>query len=245
MPDSWHDINDPGFFIKQKTDVKEKRNAVTDESPAAREKAGAVATLSDAKFVPPDKGVNFNEKCPAQVSVAYKEKTSQTRVTFKLYCTYNGNKQDLKHKADANESDGTAATQLTLFYPDDYKDGDVEYFFTAEHARGDKAIDSSTLTLPFARKGSLLIRLEIDAGDKELENDVFTLFSTDKDKKYSQKKTIKDGKKQGENSVDIEFTDVPNDLSYSLEIDIQKNGEKFLAFEDLSCAGSGKAGSSP
>ena len=64
MSEPWHDINDPGYFKKP---VKEKAAASAkeaDDSPAA-EKASSIVTLSDAKFVPPDDGVDFNDKCPA------------------------------------------------------------------------------------------------------------------------------------------------------------------------------------
>ena len=240
MSDSWHDINDPGFFVKPKSDAPEKKGAAADESSNQKEKAGAIATLSDAKFVVPDKGVAFNEKCPARVSVAYKETTSQTRVTFKLFCTYNGNKQDLKHKADANESDGTAGAQLTLFYPDDYQDGPVDYFFTAEHARGDKAVESPKLTLPLARTVTLVLHIETGAGGAAFDDDIFTLYSTDSSKTYSRKKTVKNDKKAGENSFDLEFPDVQTDLKYSLETDPSGKGEKYLVFKDFSFSGSAK-----
>jgi hypothetical protein len=240
MSDSWHDINDPGFFVKPKSDAPEKKGAADDEDSNRKEKAGAIATLSDAKFVVPDKGVAFNEKCPARVSVSYKETTSQTRVTFKLFCTYKGNRQDLKHKADANESDGTAGTQLTLFYPDDYQDGQVDYFFSAEHTRGDKAVESAKLTLPLARKVTLVLHIETGAGGAALDDDTFTLYSTDSSKTYSQKKTVKNDKKAGENSFDLEFSDVHTDLKYSLETDPSGKGEKYLVFEDFSFSGSAK-----
>jgi hypothetical protein len=235
MSEAWHDINDPGFFVKPKSDESSgKKSAATDDSSATKEKAGALASLSDAKFVPPENGVKFNDKCPARVSVTYKEKTSQTRVTFKLFCNYNDAKQDLKHKADANESNGIAECQLQLFYPEDYSEGAVEYFFTAEHARGDKAAESAKLSLPLTGKCTVIIRLDIAPDTADIQEDSFTLFSSDKEKTYSQKKTIKADKKAGDNCLDLEFTDVPSTLSFSLEIEAGKTKDKILAFEDLS-----------
>ena len=135
MPELWQDINDPGFFYKPKPEEpKKSQAALTDNDTKPKEKAGPIASLSEAKFVPPESGLKFNDKCPVQVSVTYKEKTPQTRVTFRLFCDYKDKEGlDLNKKVDSNESNGVAKTELPLYYPDDYSDGTVEYFFTAEH----------------------------------------------------------------------------------------------------------------
>jgi hypothetical protein len=125
--------------------AKKPQAALTDNDTKTKEKASPVASLTDAKFVPPESGLKFNDKCPAQVSVKYKQQTPQTRVTFRLFCNYKDKRPDLSKKVDANENDGVAKTELPLYYPNDYSDGAVEYFFTAEHCRGDKAIESSKL----------------------------------------------------------------------------------------------------
>jgi hypothetical protein len=149
MSEPWCGINEGWIFSKPEPEpAKKKQQAVTDNEAKPKEKAAAIALLSDAKFVPPQPDLKFNDKCPVQVSVKYKEKTTQTRVTFKLFCDYKDKKKlDLKEKVDSNESNGLANADLRLFYPDDYSDGPVEYFFTAEHCRGDKAAESSKLTI--------------------------------------------------------------------------------------------------
>jgi hypothetical protein len=153
MPDPWHGINDPGFWKKpQPAPADNTRVAITDTEAKPKEKAGPIASLSDAKFVPPQSGLKFNDKCPVQVSVKYKEQTPRTRVTFRLFCKYKDKKQDLNKKVDTNETKGIATTELPLYYPDDYSDGSVEYFFTAEHCVGDKAIESGTLKIPSETK---------------------------------------------------------------------------------------------
>ncbi len=233
MSEPWHDINDPGFFMKPVHDDDKQQPAAADDP--AGEKAGSIVTLSDAKFVPPDAGIGFNDKCAVQVSVAYKEQTSQTRVTFKLFCTYQGADQDLKHKADANEDGGVAQAQLQLFFPDDYKDGSVDYFFTAEHSRADKKAESETLTLPHAA-ASIVVRIEADASDERLQNDSFRLFSTDSEATYSKTMAMTDGTQQGDQSVEFEFDDVQADLKYSLEVDCGGTGNACLVFEDISCS---------
>jgi hypothetical protein len=149
MSEPWRDINDPGAFFKPEPEPADNtRVALTDSATKPKEKPSPVAKLTDAKFVPPQAGLKFNDKCSVQVAVKYTQETPQTRVTFKLFCDYKGIKQDLKHKIDANESGGIAKAELTLYYPDDYSDGSAEYFFTAEHCRGDKTVESDKLTLP-------------------------------------------------------------------------------------------------
>lgn len=233
MSEPWHDINDPGFFTKPVQDDGKEEPAAADEP--AEEKPGPIVTLSDAKFVPPDSGIGFNDKCAVQVSVAYSEQTSQTRVTFKLFCIYQGADQDLKHKADANEDGGVAKAQLQLFYPDDYKDGSADYYFTAEHSRADKDAKSETLSLPYAAAASIVVRIEADASDENLQNDSFRLFSTDSDATYSRTMAMTDGT-QGDQCVEFEFDDVQADLKYSLEVDCGGTGNTCLVFEDISCS---------
>lgn len=184
MPDPWHGINDPGYWIKpQAAPADNTRTAVTDNETKPKEKAGPIATLSDAKFIPPKSGLKFNDKCPVQVSVKYREKSSQTRVTFRLFCNYKDKKQDLSKKVDANESNGVAKTELQLFYPEGYENGSVEYFFTAEHCRGDKVIESDKLTLP-VKKG---ITDSVGQKGKNNPDDVKTVQQKLKDLGYPVK----------------------------------------------------------
>jgi hypothetical protein len=236
MSEPWHDINDPGYFIKP---VREKAApaAAADDDAAPEDKAGAVVTLSNAKFVPPGDGVGFNDKCPVQVSVAYKETTSQTRITFKLFCTYNGERVDLKHNVDANESGGTAEAQLQLFYPDDYSDGSVDYFFTAEHSRADKAAQSATLTLPHS-PAVIIVRLPAGENASACAGDAIRLFSTDSASTYSRTFAFSEGAKR-DDAVEFEFDDVKAGLTYALEIRLDGK-DACPVFEDLSC-GAGAA----
>jgi hypothetical protein len=235
MSEPWHDINDPGYFIKP---VREKAApAAAADDAGEKEKAGAIVTLSDAKFVPPDNGIDFNDKCPARVSVVYKETTSQTRVTFKLFCTYNGEQVDLKHNVDANESGGTAEAQLQLFYPDDYSDGSVDYFFTAEHSRADKPAQSATLTLPYSA-AVIVVRLQTPDNASVCDDDTVRLFSTDSAATYSRTIAFSDGVKR-DDAVEFEFGDVKAGLTYALEIKLDGK-DACPVFDDLKC-GAGSA----
>jgi hypothetical protein len=230
MAELWHDINDPGFFRKPKSDNNNKTKYEPSEEPSASKKSEPIATLFDAKFIPPENGLNFNDKCCARVSVKYKEETSQKKVIFKLFCNYNNTSQDLRHNSEAFENNGIAETTLQLFYPDDYTDGSVDYYFTAEHVKGDKPVQSEILTLPYSKAKKLILRFELPQDDEIIKNDILIFF--DKDKKYNIKKSIKDGTKNN-NFYEFEFTDIPQNTYFSLELDPQNKEEKIIVFEDL------------
>ena len=149
MSEPWHDINAPGLRQKPKKPESNKP-AVTDDVPPPPPKKPLVK-LSDGKFVPPDEGAEINKKCPVQVSVEYLDDSAKSmkKVTFSLYSNYNGQTSNLSHYADGYEKDGIAQAELILYPPPGYQDGDkVDYFFKAEHIRGEKVIDSADITLP-------------------------------------------------------------------------------------------------
>jgi hypothetical protein len=94
MSEQWRDINDPGFFYKPvKEEPAKNQTAITDSDIKPKEKPGPVASITDAKFVTPESDLKFNDKCPVLVSVKYKEQTTQTRVSFKLFCDYKDKKK--------------------------------------------------------------------------------------------------------------------------------------------------------
>ena len=166
-----------------------------------------------------------------------RRQTSQTRVTFKLFCTYNGEQVDLKHKVDANESGGTAEAQLQLFYPDDYSDGNVDYFFTAEHSRADKTAQSATLTLPYS-PAAIVVRLQTPDDASACDSDTIRLFSTDSAATYSKTIAFSDGVKR-DDAVEFEFDDIKAGLTYALEIKLDGK-DVCPVFDDLTC-GAGAA----
>ncbi len=153
MSEPYQDIHSY-YFIKPKaapadnTRVKYKTDPVP-EPP--KEPTPIEARLSDAKFLPPKDGVTFNGKCKAQVKIEYLRHTIMTKITFCLYSTYKGKTEIMKPDKFGNEKDGIAETEFTIFYPDNYTQGDtVEYFFKASHRRGEKEISSEKLTMPMA-----------------------------------------------------------------------------------------------
>jgi peptidoglycan hydrolase-like protein with peptidoglycan-binding domain len=149
MSEPWHDINAPGLRQKPKQPESNKPAVTDDATPPPPKKP--LVKLSDGKFVPPDEGAEINKTCPVQVNVEYLDDSAKSmkKVTFSLYSNYNGQTSNLSHFADGYEKDGVAQAELILYPPPGYQDGDnVDYFFKAEHIRGEKVIDSEDITLP-------------------------------------------------------------------------------------------------
>ena len=87
--------------------------------------------------------------------------------------------------------------------------------------------------VPWAIKSTplnLLIRVNVDPDDAKESEDWFNLRSTDG--KWEQHKRIKDDMTPGDKFVDLLFTGLDPELSYSLEIDPRPHGEKHFLFEN-------------
>ncbi len=172
MAEPYQDIHSY-YFIKPKaapadnTRVKYKTDPVP-EPP--KEPTPIEARLSDAKFLLPKDAVTFNGKCKAQVKIEYLRHTIMTKITFCLYCTYKGKTEIMKPDKVGNEKNGIAETEFTIFYPDDYTQGEtVEYFFKASHRRGEKEISSEKLKMPQNNAG---LKDSVGQGGKNLPDDV-------------------------------------------------------------------------
>jgi peptidoglycan hydrolase-like protein with peptidoglycan-binding domain len=175
MADKWHDINAPGVWQKPNQDTPQSgstqpADAAEDAPP---EPPRPLVKLSEGKFVPPDEGTEINKKCPVQVNVEYLDDSAKSmqKVTFSLYANYNDTVSNLSHYVDGYEKDGIAQAEMTMYPPPAYKEGDsVDYFFKAEHIRGEKIIDSEDLTLPMETKPIILQKGDYDENGAEAYN---------------------------------------------------------------------------
>ncbi len=151
MSEPWRDINDPGPFIRPDPELADNtRVARTDTiTEGKKDPPPSEARLSNPKFLPPDSGLNFNDKCKVSVDVAYLRETRMTKITFRLFCIHNGKTEEMKPDKEGFEKDGVAEAEFRLFYPENYKDGDkAEFYFTASHRRGEKVVESGRLAVP-------------------------------------------------------------------------------------------------
>ncbi|MFC1705801.1 hypothetical protein ACFL59_03150 [Planctomycetota bacterium] len=81
---------------------------------------------------------------------------------------------------------------------------------------------------------ALEAELEIDPDDEKAGDDVYTLFSTDADKTYSQHKTIRDDTIPDDGMLTLRYTDLNPELRYTLLVDLGDDGEPYHLFEEVS-----------
>jgi hypothetical protein len=75
------------------------------------------------------------------------------------------------------------------------------------------------------------VRLPIDPNDAASRDDTYTLYSTDEETSYRRTLTIANDLIEGDANVDLEFSDVRDDLSYTLEVDLGAEGVVYNLFE--------------
>ncbi|HAJ79172.1 MAG TPA: hypothetical protein DCO75_05325 [Fibrobacteres bacterium] len=148
-------------------------------------------------------------------------------VTFDIYDSSGGNPvkiDSVKGKVDG----GRAEAKWTIKDPNN-AGGKLDLQFEA--LAKDKNSGKKEIKIAGS---SFTVRLNIDPDKPESQDDTFTLYSTDDAKTYKQKLTVKDDKVPGDNCLDLEFTGIDRNLSYSLEINSGKEGGEYLLFEDTS-----------
>jgi predicted TIM-barrel fold metal-dependent hydrolase len=160
-PDKWQDINDPGSW-KSSSKINDSRStpsnntSPTDDFDSQSKKQDdarkPLVKLSEGKFLPRPEGVEFNKKCKVQVKVEFLDQSARPmkKVTFSLYSIFQEKTDDLCHSVDGYEEKGFAEAEMTMYYPPDHQldDKTAEYFFKAEHIRGEKIIESEHLVMP-------------------------------------------------------------------------------------------------
>jgi|WetSurMetagenome_2_1015567.scaffolds.fasta_scaffold35203_2 predicted TIM-barrel fold metal-dependent hydrolase len=160
-PEKWQDINDPGSWKKSqnihdsRSSSSQKTSPTDDFDSTSKNKDDSkkpLVKLSEGKFLPPDEGVDFNEKCKVRVKVEFLDESARSmkKVTFSLYSIFQDKTDDLCHCVDGYEEKGFAETEMTMYYPPDHQmdDKTAEYIFKAEHLRGEKVVESEHLTMP-------------------------------------------------------------------------------------------------
>lgn len=80
---------------------------------------------------------------------------------------------------------------------------------------------------------ALRVDLEIEPDAGSTMDDKYTLRSTDQAERYSKTLTVKDDKIAGDHMITLEFEDVHEGLSYTLEVDQGAEGGKYTVFETI------------
>ena len=151
MAEQWHDIDDPGIWVKPKAAQPDATAAQAQSQPPLEGKKEAYVRLSKGEFLPPTEGIDFNQKCKVRVKVDYLNDLGKPmkKVTFSLFSIYKDETKSLSQTVDGYEKDGYAEAEMTMYYPPGHKgDDSARLFFKAFHLRGEKKIESEKITLP-------------------------------------------------------------------------------------------------
>ena len=239
MPPQWHGINDL-YFVKGKSEEKKGKPVDTEVETASEEEQSPEVKLIEGKWLPGNEGFQFNKKCNAQVKAKFLKETNRKKVTIDTFVEFEGEEEDLGQQVEAFlEDDGIGEAEVTLFYGEKYSNTIREnpgaichYKFKAHHNACKKDIESELLEMPTSKKSTIRIRLNVDPEDESTQDDTFRLFSTDEPCSYDKTHTIKDDKIPGDDYLDLEYTDLKEGLSYTLEVNPGNEGKIYYCFED-------------
>jgi hypothetical protein len=205
--------------------------AVTDTMAGQQQTAQVNITNPRWEHADPDRKKNYPSKAFFDDTIVLEADVQGlpdgASVSFSIYDTTASPPMRMNTVSGTSQS-GTAKAQWKVQDPrDDDDDRELSLEFAA-NARS-KTTPRKEISVNAA---SFYVRLNIDPDDEDSQNDTFTLFSTDNAKSYSQTLTVQDDRQPGDEYTELKFSGLDKDLSYSLEIDLEKEGNKFFLFEN-------------
>ncbi len=244
---NFHDINSAGFFEGKKKGPEKHKKRITgvddyDDAPV-EEKWEPEVRLISAGWVSGPKGFDHYDSCFVEVKGEYLKKTIRARIKGRLFCIYDGVEEDLNYEIEGwlNKDTGIARMKIgKLWFANQehhkawYNDKSTKAEYIVKgifHTRGQNTIDSPVLKMPVSNKKVLRISIDINPDDPKSQDDVFRLFSTDEKASYSKVLTVKDDRIAGNETLDLEFTDLPGDLTYTLEVNPGGGEKTYPLFE--------------
>ena len=238
-------VDEKGYHV-----VRVHKSTGSTSSSGDDDAGSSTQTPDDAKevrlvkgtWLPGDEGFAFNKKCKAQVELEFLKETSRKKLQLKTFVEYDGEDEDLGQVVDAFANDeGIAEAEVMLYYGEKYSnalgekpDAKCNYKFTATHPKGTGELESELLEMPHKEKNkaNFRITLLIDPEDEDSQDDTIRLFSTDDAKTYDTTLTVKDDKVAGDNCLTLEYTDLDENLAYTLEINPGNEGVTYYLFEN-------------
>jgi hypothetical protein len=161
MAEAWHDINEPGAFVRNEPGEASAQVSPAEDPPAqTRQEQQAEISLTSAQWEKGPDGYAFNAKCCLSISARILQPTVRRRLQVKLYVVFNGAEEDLGGAVYVNLlDDGSARAELTLFYGNAYYDAlaadpsaTCQYKAVITHPGASSALSSPLLDMPAARK---------------------------------------------------------------------------------------------
>jgi hypothetical protein len=241
MPQEWNDINNSSVFRRKKEGNTGPKPVEFEYEPVdEKPDEGSEVRLISAQWEKGSDGYQFNKSAKLNIAVEFLKETFRKKVTCRLFVVYNGSEEDVNHQVDTElNDDGTAVASMKLYYGKEYFDALQDdpkaicsYKAVITHPTASSDLESELLEMPQAESKSLFIRLNIAPEAEESRDDIFRLYSTDDAKTYDKTLTVKDDKKPGDKYLDLEFEEIDDTLSYTLEVDSGAESEKYLVIEN-------------
>lgn len=232
-PKVWNDINLPGFSRSQEEEKGHAPVTGVEDTTPDEEPEDEVRIVS-AKWVPGAKGFQYNEQCFVDVTAEYLVETNRARITGNLFGIYDGIEVDMGFTASGCIDDTTMIARISIpklyFINNDHyaawqadKSVPCQYVLKGiTHTLGANKIDSPVLDMPnddTAEPKTFSVKLNLNPGDPDCQKFKFTLYSTDEDKSYEQVKTVSDDAVKNNDTTELLFTDLDENLTYTLELD--------------------------
>ncbi|NLD91773.1 MAG: hypothetical protein GX639_03800 [Fibrobacter sp.] len=241
----WNDINLPGF-ARSKEEEREKTIVTGVEDNSPEEEPEDEVRIISAEWVPGSKGFQYNEQCFCDVKAEYLKETSRAKLRGNLHGMYDGIDEDMGLTVEGCIDDATMIARISIpklhfinnahyaAWQEDHTVSCQYYLKDISHSLGANKIDSPMLDMPndeTAELQKLTVQLSIDPDDPDCQNDTFTLFSTDDVRSYEQVKTVQDDALKNNNTVELVFTDLDENLTYTLEHD-NGDGDKVVLLQN-------------
>src|SRR5512133_862516 len=232
-PRVWNDINLPGF--SRSKEVEKEHSPVTGiEDTTPDEEPEDEVRIVSAEWIPGAKGFQYNEQCYVDVTAEYLVETNRAQIKGNLFGIYDGVEVDMGLTVSGYIDDTTMIARISIpklyfvnnnHYATWQEDKSVPCQYVLKginHTLGANTIDSPVLDMPngeTAETKTLSIKLKINPDDPDSQNFKFTLYSTDDERSYEQVKSVRDDALQNNNTTELLFTDLDENLTYTLEQD--------------------------
>jgi hypothetical protein len=232
-PRVWNDINLPGFS-RSKEEEKEHSPVTGVEDTTPDEEPEDEVRIVSAEWIPGAKGFQYNEQCYVDVTAEYLVETNRAQIKGNLFGIYDGVEVDMGLTVSGYIDDTTMIARISIpklyFINNDHyaawqrdKSVPCQYVLKGiKHTLGANTINSPVLDMPDGETAELKtfsVKLKLNPGDPDCQKFKFTLYSTDDEKSYEQVKTVNDDALQNNKSLELLFTDLDENLTYTLELD--------------------------
>jgi len=229
----WNDINLPGFSRSKEEEVESKLVTGVEDNSSDEEPEDEVKIIS-AEWIPGAKGFQYNEQCFVDVTAEYLVETNRAQIKGNLFGIYDGVEMDMGLTVSGYIDVTTMIARISIpklyFINNDHyaawqgnKCVSCQYVLKGiNHTLGANTIDSPVLDMPngeTAERKTLSIKLKVNPDDPDSQNFKFILYSTDDARSYEQVKTVSDDAVKNNDTTELLFTDLDENLTYTLELD--------------------------